>query len=129
MRIDVAVGEAVDRLSILEIKLEKVKDPVKIENIRAECGLLRDTIGKAGVSCEDEAFLELKAVNQRLWEIEDKIRRKERDGEFDKEFICLARSVYRENDRRFEIKTRINSETGSRLVEEKEYVDYDRPGK
>ncbi|MFC1799711.1 DUF6165 family protein [Candidatus Eisenbacteria bacterium] len=127
MKIEVSVGEAVDRLSILEIKIEKVRDPVKLENIRAEYALLRDTMEKAGVSCEDAAFLDLKAVNQRLWDIEDKIRRKERDGEFDDEFIGLARSVYRENDRRFEIKTRINSETGSSLVEEKEYVDYDRP--
>ena len=127
MKIEVSVGEAVDRLSILEIKLERVKDPVKLENIRAEYGLLRDAIEKAGFSCEGRVFLELKAVNQSLWDIEDRIRRKELDGEFDEEFIGLARSVYRENDRRFEIKRRINSEAGSELVEEKEYVDYDRP--
>ena len=127
MKIEVSVGEAVDRLSILEIKLEKVKDPAKIENIRAEYDLLRGTMEQAGVSCEDQAFLDIKAVNERLWDIEDRIRKKERDGEFDDEFIDLARSVYRENDKRFEIKRRINSETGSSLVEEKEYVDYDRP--
>jgi hypothetical protein len=126
MKIEVSVGEAVDRLSILEIKLEKVKDPAKIENIRAEYDLLRGTMEQAGVSFEDQAFLDIKAVNERLWDIEDRIRKKERDGEFDDEFIDLARSVYRENDKRFEIKRRINSETGSSLVEEKEYVDYDR---
>jgi hypothetical protein len=127
MKIEVSVGEAVDRLSILEIKLERVKDPVKLENIRAEYDLLRDTLEKAGIACEDKVFLDLKAVNQNLWDIEDRIRRKERDGEFDEEFISLARSVYRENDRRFELKKLINTETGSDLVEEKEYVDYDRP--
>ena len=75
-----------------------------------------------------EDFGDLKAVNEKLWEIEDLIRKKEQAGLFDEEFVELARSVYCENDRRFEIKTRINRKTGSKLVEEKEYVDYDNPG-
>ncbi len=127
MKIEVSVGEVVDRVSILEIKLERVTDPAKVENIRTEYDLLRKTMEQAGVSCESDGFRELRAVNQRLWEIEDQIRKKERDGKFDEEFIELARSVYRENDRRFEIKSRISRDAGSKLVEEKEYVDYDNP--
>jgi hypothetical protein len=125
MKIEVSVGEAVDKLSILEIKLERIGDPAKLANLRTEYDLLLEDLGRAGISSDSEDFRDLKAVNQRLWEIEDQIRRKERDGAFDEEFIELARSVYRENDRRFEIKARINRRTGSRLVEEKEYVDYD----
>ena len=128
MKIEVAVGEVVDKLSILEIKLEKIADPAKLENIRKEHGLLVEALAEAGLSGDSDDLRDLKAVNERLWEIEDQIRRKERAGEFDAEFIGLARSVYRENDRRFEIKTRINRKTGSTLVEEKEYVDYEDPG-
>ena len=128
MKIEVSVGEVVDRVSILRIKLENMKDPAKVENIRTEYDLLLRALEQAGISRESEDFRDLKAVNERLWKIEDRIRRKDRAGEFDEEFIELARSVYQENDRRFEIKTRINRKTGSRIVEEKEYVDYDRPG-
>jgi hypothetical protein len=110
MKIEVSVGEVVDRLSILEIKLERIGDPVKLQNVRAE------------------DFEALKDVNGRLWEIEDLIRKKERAGQFDREFVELARAVYRENDKRFEIKSRINRMTGSKLVEEKEYVDYEQAG-
>jgi len=127
MKIEVSVGEAVDKLSILEIKLERIGDASKLANLRTEYDLLLEDLGRAGISRDSEDFRELKIVNQRLWDIEDRIRKKERDGEFDDEFIDLARSVYRENDKRFELKRRINSETGSSLVEEKEYVDYDRP--
>lgn len=128
MKIDVSVGEVFDRLSILEIKLERIADPAKLRNIKAEYDLLLKALDGAGISRESKDFRELKAVNERLWEIEDLIRKKERAGRFDQEFVDLARSVYRENDRRFEIKTRINRTTGSELVEEKEYVDYDQAG-
>jgi len=128
MKIEVSLGEIVDKLSILEIKIEKIKDPAKIENVRLEYDLLLEALERAGMSRESEDFSDLKAVNEKLWEIEDQIRNKERAGQFDDEFVELARSVYRENDRRFGIKTRINRRAGSKLVEEKEYVDYDSPG-
>jgi len=128
MKIEVSVGEVVDRLSILEIKMEKIGDPAKLDNVRAEYELLLKALEQAGIERESEDFTDIKAVNEKLWEIEDLIRKKEQAGLFDEEFVKLARSVYRENDRRFEIKTRINRRTGSKLVEEKEYVDYDHPG-
>jgi len=128
MKIEVSVGEVVDRLSILEIKMEKIGDPAKLDNVRAEYELLLKALEQAGIERESEDFTDIKAVNEKLWEIEDLIRKKEQAGLFDEEFVKLARSVYRENDRRFEIKTRINRRTGSKLVEEKEYVDYDNPG-
>jgi hypothetical protein len=128
MKIEVSVGEVVDRLSILEIKLERIGDPVKLQNVRAEYDLLLKALEGAGISRESEDFEALKDVNGRLWEIEDLIRKKERAGQFDREFVELARAVYRENDKRFEIKSRINLMTGSKLVEEKEYVDYEQAG-
>ena len=128
MKIEVSVGEVLDKLSILQIKLERINDPAKLENVKTEHDALVEALELAGLSMESEDFRDLKAVNQRLWEIEDLIRKKEKAGAFDEEFIDLARRVYRENDRRFEIKTRINRRTGSTLVEEKEYVDYDESG-
>ena len=128
MKIEVSVGEVVDRLSILEIKLERIGDPAKLQNVRAEYDLLLKGLEGAGISRESEDFKALKAVNGRLWEIEDLIRKKERAGQFDREFVELARAVYRENDKRFEIKSRINRMTGSKLVEEKEYIDYEQAG-
>ena len=128
MKIEVSMGEVVDRLSILEIKMEKIGDPAKLDNVRTEYELLLKALEQAGIERESEDFADLKSVNGKLWEIEDLIRKKEQAGLFDEEFVELARSVYRENDRRFEIKTRINRKTGSKLVEEKEYVDYDHPG-
>lgn len=127
MKIEVSLGEVVDKLSILEIKLERIDDPAKIKNVSVEYDLLLEALEQAGISRESGDFRDLKAVNETLWEIEDLIRKKEQAGQFDAEFIELARRVYRENDRRFEIKTRINRKTGSRVVEEKEYVDYDHP--
>lgn len=124
MKIDVSLGEVVDKITILEIKIERITDPGKLEHVRMEHSLLRKALEEARVEVDPEDFRRLKAVNSRLWEIEDSIRKKERDREFDEEFIELARSVYTENDRRFEIKSRISSAGGSEILEEKEYVDY-----
>ena len=129
MKVEISSGELVDKVTILEIKLEKIGDPVKLPNVSREYDLLKHAMEAAGIAADSDDFKELKAVNLRLWEIEDRIRRKERDQEFDEEFIELARSVYRENDRRFELKRRINEMTGSEIIEEKEYVDYDSPEK
>ena len=124
MKIEVSLGEVVDKITILEIKLERVEDPRKLEHIRLEYDLLQKSLENAGTVIDSDDFSRLKAVNARLWEIEDRIRMKERDGEFDGEFIELARSVYAENDKRFAIKSHISRVAGSEILEEKEYVDY-----
>jgi hypothetical protein len=129
MQIEISTGELVDKVTILEIKLAKLKDETKVRNVRHEYGLLMEAMEAAGVCADSDVFKELKAVNMKLWDIEDRIRMKEKRKEFDEEFITLARSVYRENDKRFEIKRRINRETGSTILEEKEYVDYDHGNK
>jgi len=124
MRIDISIGELVDKVTILSIKLEKVNDEQKLKNIKLEYSLLIDSVKSVNLSENSEDFIRLKKVNQKLWEIEDKIRFKEKKKEFDEEFIELARSVYFENDKRAEIKKEINLKTNSEIVEEKEYVDY-----
>lgn len=124
MKIDISTGELVDKVTILAIKLEKISDPSKVKNIRKEYELLLQPMTDCGIGTDSEEFLALKGVNLKLWEIEDRIRVKEAQKAFDSEFIELARSVYFTNDRRAEIKKRINLATGSELVEEKEYVDY-----
>ena len=124
MKIDISTGELVDKVTILAIKLEKISDPSKVKNIRKEYELLLKPMTDCGIGTDSEAFLALKNVNLKLWEIEDRIRIKEAAKAFDSEFIDLARSVYFTNDERAEIKKRINLATGSELVEEKEYVDY-----
>ena len=128
MKIDISTGELVDKVTILAIKLEKIKDPAKIENIRKEYALLLEPMEACGIGVDAQGFTALKEVNLKLWEIEDKIRIKEAEKAFDNEFIELARSVYFTNDQRADIKKRINLETGSELVEEKEYVDYANNG-
>jgi hypothetical protein len=129
MQIEVSTGEIVDKLTILEIKLERIHDPQKLQNVRHEYEILTQALEKARIGRNSAEFLELKRINLELWQIEDRIRAKERSQQFDAEFIDLARSVYLVNDRRSEAKRRINVATGSRLVEEKEHVDYrGKPG-
>ena len=124
MKIDVSVGEVVDKLTILDIKKEKVTDSFKLKNITKEHDLLKNELAKISITSASEEFRKLKEVNLRLWDIEDKIRIKEAQSAFDDEFIKLARSVYFENDQRAAIKKEINLKFGSELVEEKQYVDY-----
>ena len=123
MKAEVPNGEILDKLSILEIKLDNVKDESKLENIGREHTALSLVASHIPVS-PLELYNDLKSVNQELWDIEDRIRVKERNKEFDQEFIALARSVYQTNDKRAEIKKEINLHTGSNLVEEKSYEDY-----
>ena len=123
------VGDFIDCLTILDIKSERVDDPVKLRNIEHERATLRQIWSDSaysGVSIEAERS-ELKLVNAELWEIEDRIRIKERRGEFDREFIALARSVYRLNDRRARVKRAINLKLGSDLIEEKSYHGQSAP--
>jgi len=124
MKIDVSIGELVDKVTILSIKLRKVKDAQKVKNIEHEYNLLIESIASIGITPESDEFRRLLEINQRLWDIEDGIRLKERDKQFDDEFVQLARSVYVENDKRAEEKKKINLRTGSDIVEEKDYADY-----
>ncbi len=124
MKVEVSNGELVDKVSILWIKKRRVKDEKKLVNINKEYDELFATMKSLGIDENDADFLKLIEVNGTLWEIEDKIRRKEAKKEFDAEFIELARSVYFNNDERFAIKNSINMRTDSDLREEKEYVKY-----
>jgi hypothetical protein len=119
-------GEYLDKLSILEIKSERMSDPAKLANVRRELELLRRDWAASPLARHDVSALlgELKAVNEALWEIEDRIRLKEAEKVFDGEFIELARSVYRTNDRRAALKRALNERLGSDIVEEKSYADY-----
>jgi len=129
LKIDISIGELVDKVTILSIKLEKISDPSKVINVRKEYELLLKPMTDYGIGTDSEEFLALKDVNLKLWEIEDRIRVKEVEQAFDREFIDLARSIYFINDKRAEIKKRINLATGSELVEEKEFVDYAKSSK
>lgn len=124
MLVQVSVGEVVDKVTILSIKLEKFKDKIKKANVQKEYDTLIKNINEIGINENSAEFKELRAVNVKLWNIEDSIRIKESKGQFDDEFIQIARSVYFENDTRAEIKKKINLKYGSDLVEEKEYVEY-----
>lgn len=128
LSVKISPGEFLDKLTILEIKIERIRDPAKLKNVRHELELLRADWAASPLSATDVSSLvrELKAVNEALWEIEDGIRVKESRGTFDDEFIQLARSVYRTNDRRTAIKRELNLLLRSELIEEKSYADYDR---
>ena len=124
--IPVSAGELLDKLTILLIKKERIADKTKLKNIILELSQLQ-TVYKQRIkqSVElDTLISELRLVNETLWDIEDKIRSCERDGNFGTPFIELARSVYRTNDRRAELKYQINGLLGSELVEEKSYEAY-----
>ena len=124
MKIDISIGELVDKLTILSIKLEKVKDAAKLQNVQNEYDILLKPMEDCGIKTDSEEFNKLRSVNLELWGIEDDIRIKESKQEFDNEFIELARSVYFKNDDRADAKREINIKYKSDLVEEKEYVDY-----
>jgi len=122
----VSVGELLDKISILEIKTERIRDPGKRALAAHELAELNHIKGVHVPVNEavDGHCADLKQVNEALWEIEDKIRLKEKAAAFDDEFIALARSVYRTNDRRAEIKRTLNELLGSAIVEVKEYDEY-----
>jgi len=126
IRVPVSPGEVLDKITILEIKSERMTDPGKVANVRVELALLQETWSEAVK--EDEVIhdlhAQLKEINEALWEIEDDIRDKERVKEFDQRFIELARSVYFTNDRRSEVKKKLNLHLGSQIIEEKSYQDY-----
>ena len=126
IKIELSIGELLDKISILQIKAERIDDPSKVKNINKELDVLMSLWNDSPYSDTNlsSEINELKNINEALWDIEDKIRDKERNQVFDKDFIELARSVYFTNDKRAEIKRIINSKTGSELIEEKSYSDY-----
>jgi len=125
----VSYGELIDKITILEIKSRQIRDQAKLANVRNELELLNATWANDAASQTDirEERARLLAVNEALWEIEDRIRLKEKAQAFDAEFIELARSVYFRNDERAAFKREINLKLGSQLVEEKSYQDYRAP--
>ncbi len=122
----VSFGELIDKITILEIKSERMSDAAKLVNVRAELDMLNATWAQHPASRTDISAerAELKGINQELWDIEDEIRVKEKAQAFDARFIELARSVYFTNDKRAAVKREINLKLGSKLVEEKSYQDY-----
>lgn len=128
MKIEVSNGEIIDKLSILEIKKVKMTDMNKLTNINYELDYLIQygyKILKQNPQT-DNLYEELKEINMQLWDVEDKLRIKEKNQSFDKQFVDLARSVYKLNDHRAYLKKQINILTNSRFVEEKSYEHYDK---
>ena len=119
----ISIGELVDKITILEIKKNKLQNS-KLENVLKELSFLRKLMAKHQIEITDNLFTQLKEINLKLWNIEDQIRIKEKNKEFDNIFIELARSVYFTNDKRSEIKKRINLLSNSEITEEKSYAEY-----
>jgi sulfur transfer complex TusBCD TusB component (DsrH family) len=125
MNIEVSHGEIVDKLTILQIKKENITDPSKLDNIVKEYDYLLSVVKNGlSISTESPEYLELLSINKELWVIEDDIRDKERQKEFDDDFIKLARAVYYTNDVRAKIKKEINLKYSSGFIEEKSYQKY-----
>ena len=131
MKIEVSNGEIMDKLTILAIKLEQIKDEAKLKNVQTEFDVLAPIVHGIyeALEGEDKELLQdlhknLQNINQTLWNIEDQIRIHESKKDFEDDFVELARSVYFTNDERAEFKKKINELTGSLLVEEKSYEDY-----
>ena len=126
IQVPVSFGELIDKITILEIKARQISDPAKLANVHNELNLLNATWANHHASQTDigKERARLLAVNEALWDIEDRIRLKEKAQAFDAEFIELARSVYFQNDERAAVKREINLKLGSQLVEEKSYQDY-----
>jgi hypothetical protein len=124
--VPIAFGELVDKITILEIKIDRIGEPQKAANVRRELELLTAACARIQIASDRLAPLkaELKHVNAMLWDIEDRIRDCERTKNFGADFIALARSVYRTNDRRATLKRQLSELAGSSIIEEKSYRDY-----
>ena len=124
MKIKVSIGEIVDKLTILEIKKENIKDENKLVDIVKEYNYLKDiVVNEIGFSIESDEYIDLLNTNKKLWDIEDRIRYKEKRKSFDNEFIDLARSVYFTNDVRASQKKQINLKLNSEFIEHKSYYN------
>ena len=124
--VEVSIGELLDKISILEIKLEKIKDPEKLKFINNEYSILKDQLEK-NIKSDDKInmfYQSLKEINTRLWVIEDDKRKCEKDKDFGEKFIKLSRDVHFLNDDRAKIKLEINNHSGSTIKEIKEYTNY-----
>jgi len=126
IHVPISPGELIDKITILEIKAARMTDTAKVANVRVELDALQSTWQASAHAAHDIAqeWSELRHINEALWDIEDKIRDKEREQQFDDEFIELARAVYVTNDQRAAVKRTINTKLGSRFVEEKSYAKY-----
>lgn len=124
MKIEVSNGEIVDKLTIIELKLKYIQDEAKRKNLKTEYEVLNSAVAQI-IKKDHELYQALLGINQELWNIEDTIRDLEREKDFGKKFIETARAVYFTNDRRSDVKKKINQLTGSNLVEEKSYQKYD----
>ena len=124
--IPASAGELIDKITILEIKLKNIVDPVKNRNVSIELEALSKCFEENIIQSNEieELKTNLKQVNSALWNIEDDIRQCEQAGEFGEQFVELARSVYRQNDKRAALKKEINILLGSSIIEEKSYADY-----
>lgn len=124
--VPISPGELIDKLTILEIKSDRIKDETKLANVRHELTLLKQTWQASEYSKTniDEQWAALRRINTELWDVEDLLRDLEREQRFDDEFIKLARAVYFTNDERARVKREINTRLGSKMVEEKSYSDY-----
>ena len=123
---EISAGELLDKISILEIKIEKITDKENLEEVKKEYNILQETKHSC-IEFNDninKLFTELKKINLSLWEIEDKIRVCEKESKFEKDFVELARSVYFNNDKRAKIKSEINKILGSNIKEIKQYAIY-----
>ena len=124
--IEVSIGELLDKISILEIKLQKIKNPEKLRFIKDEYSILKDQLEKKIKSSGElnELYKSLKEINSKLWVIEDEKRLCEKEKKFDEKFIKLSREVHFLNDNRAKIKLKINNLTNSKIKEIKEYTNY-----
>ena len=126
VNIPVSLGELLDKISILEIKNQKILSESKLKNIKKELTGLRNVLDELNIKLSetDDLYKDLYKINLTLWEIEDSIRVLEKNEDFGEQFIELARSVYITNDKRFKVKNEINKLFNSEFVEEKSYEDY-----
>lgn len=126
VRVEVGAGELIDKITILEIKSDRIADEVKLVNIRHELGVLTATRDEQMQDSDELGKLstQLKAINEKIWQIEDDIRECESRKDFGEAFIELARGVYHTNDKRAAVKKQINLLAGSEIIEEKSYTDY-----
>ena len=126
IKVPISPGELIDKITILEIKAANISDATKLANVKVELQLLQETWSTSHYASTniDAEWKQLRDVNKQLWDIEDDIRDKERQRQFDQQFIELARAVYINNDERAAVKKTINTKLGSKIVEEKSYAKY-----
>ena len=124
VQVSISLGELVDKISILMIKEKNIKDPNKLELVKGELEILKAELDELKLKGMEDRLSGLVKVNSELWDIEDDIRVMEKDKDFSEAFVALARSVYKTNDKRFELKNAINDSYGSQIKEVKSYEDY-----